>query len=289
MSKNTQKRLGRGFDSLFPKIDATIINNNKIIQEIPLSAIQNNSEQPRKDFPLKELAELAQSIQNKGVLQPIILRLKSKDKYEIVAGERRWRASKIAGLKKIKAIVYDIPVNELREIALIENIQRIDLNPIETAIAYHSLLEKNSLTQETLAKKLGKNRASIAGYLRLLSLPQEITNDIINKKISVGHAKCLLSLPNSKEQKYFAQLIINKKLSVRELEKAIKKVNLTSKLAIKAKPKLLDDNSLKQSQELLSDFLQTNIAIQEGSKKGVIAIQFYNKDDLQRIVKKITN
>jgi ParB family chromosome partitioning protein len=287
MAKNKNKGLGKGFDALFPKKNLEIINNQSIIQEVPLNFIQNNPEQPRKQFALQELEELAQSIQNKGVLQPIILREKAKDQYEIIAGERRWRASKIAGLQKIKAIIYNIPTTELREIALIENIQRSDLNPIEEAAAYHSLLEKNSLTQESLAKKLGKSRASITNSLRLLSLPQKIIDNITSKKISVGHAKCLLSLENPSEQTYFGNLIIEKNLTVRDLEKELKSKTKQPKKKSQNK-ELLENNLIRQSRELLSDFLQTNVKIQQTGNKGAIAIQFYNQSDFQRILEKIT-
>ena len=278
MSK--KKGLGKGFDALFPKGEI-ILKEHKAIQEIPLAFIHNNPDQPRKDFPLQELEELANSIKIKGILQPIIVRKKSQKTYEIVAGERRWRASKIAGLKKIKAIVYNVPLGELREIALIENIQRMDLNPIEEAIAYHSLLEKNSLTQEQLAKKVGKKRASIANILRLLSLPSSITNGIIQKKISVGQAKCLLSLSEEKEQEYFLELIIKKNLTVRELELAIKK-NKKTKSKKKRETFIQDEHK-----EALIDFLQTNIEIRQAGSKGAIVIQFYNQKDFQRILEKI--
>ena len=282
MGKNTG--LGRGFDSLFPKREEIgDINSQKIIQEIPLKFIHNNPEQPRKNFSLPQLEELAQSIQNKGILQPIILREKEKNKYEIVAGERRFKASKIAGLEKIKAIVYNIPLAELREISLIENIQRADLNPIEEAIAYHSLLEKNSLTQEELAKRLGKNRASITNYLRLLSLPQKIIDDIITNKISVGHAKCLLSLSDVQQQEFFCKLVINQNLTVRALEQTIKKSTQNKKKKIS-----LTSTLFSQQREFLIDFLQTNITIQETGEKGSINIQFYNQKDFQRIIEKIT-
>lgn len=282
INKTPTKGLGKGFKSLFPQINKDLEEGN-IIQEIEINSIIANSEQPRKYFSLPEIEGLSQSIKNKGVIQPIILRTKNSVTYEIIAGERRWRAAKIAGLKKIKAIVHSIPDSEVREIALIENIQRKDLNPIEEAIAYQSLLEEKKLTHDDLAKKVGKNRATITNLLRLLTLPKTIIDSIINEKITTGHAKCLLSLDNEKEQKKFNNLIIEKKLSVHGLEKELKKNN-NNKDRISTKKDLF-----KEQQEIITNVLQTNTKIIKSNKVGEIIIQFYNKEDLNRIVEIISN
>ena len=295
--KNQAKKksgLGKGFESLFPKLDPNIGNlNKKFIQEIPLENITNNPDQPRKNFSLIDLEELAQSIQSKGIIQPIILRVKGLDKFEIIAGERRWRAAKIAGIKEIKSIVYNIPETEIREMALIENIQRKDLNPIEEATCYHSLLEENSLTHDELARKVGKNRSTITNLLRLLTLPKNIIDDIVTKKLTMGHAKCLLSLDKTEEQIFFKNLILDKQMSVRELEKEIKKKQITpdsnEKIAILQDDKrLLTQSQLEEYQEKLTNIMQTNVQISEKKRGGSVSIHFYSQQDLHRIISILT-
>ena len=286
--------LGKGFNSIFPNLDSNIDDiNKKFIQEIPLENIANNPDQPRKNFSLIELEELAQSIQSKGIIQPIILRVKGLDKFEIIAGERRWRAAKIAGIKKIKSIVYNIPENEIREMALIENIQRKDLNPIEEAACYHSLLEENSLTHDELARKVGKNRSTITNLLRLLTLPKNIIDDIVAKKLTMGHAKCLLSLDKTEEQIFFKNLILDKQMSVRELEKEIKRKQINpdsnEKIAILQDDKrLLTQSQLEEYQEKLTNIMQTNVQISEKKKGGSVSIYFYTEQDLHRIMSVLT-
>ena len=289
--KTVNKGLGKGFNALFPNSDQDFHYINKtIVQEIPLTQIVNNPNQPRRKFPLVELEELAQSIRNKGIIQPIILRAKDASSFEIIAGERRWRAAKMAGLIKVKSIVYNVPEKEVREIALIENIQRKDLNPIEEAATYHSLLEEKYLTHEELARKVGKNRSTITNLLRLLALPQEIIEDIINESITIGHAKYILALKTTKEMLNIKDLIITKKLSVRETEREIKKLHNLQKKKLGDNIKVKkQDNLFKEYQDNLANILLTNVEIKDEMKGGKILIQFYNKEDLQRIVKIVSN
>ncbi len=293
IKNNTAKKkngLGKGFESLFPKLDSNIGDiNKKFIQEVPLENITNNPEQPRKNFSLKGLEELAQSIQSKGVIQPIVLRTKGLNSFEIIAGERRWRAAKMAGMKKIKSIVYNIPENEVREMALIENIQRKDLNPIEEAVSYHSLLEENSLTHDELARKVGKNRSTITNLLRLLTLPKDIIDDIIAEKLTMGHAKCLLSLGQTEAQIFFKNLILEKQLSVREVEIEIKKQQIRpdsnkKNLNSQSDKKLFTQSQMEEYQEKLTNIMQTNVQISEKKRGGLVSIHFYNEQDLHRIM-----
>ena len=295
-NKDNKKKggLGKGFESIFPKLDSNIDDiNKKFIQEIPLENIKEiplenivgNPNQPRKNFSLKELEELAQSIQSKGVIQPIILRAKGLHSFEIIAGERRWRAAKIAGIKKIKSIVYNIADNEIREMALIENIQRTNLNPIEEAACYHSLLEENSLTHDELARKVGKNRSTITNLLRLLTLPKNIIDAVIAEDLTTGHAKCLLSLEKTEDQIFFKNLILEKQLSVREVEKEIKKRKTTFHLnEKKSRFNSLTESQTNEYQEKLTNAMQTNVKISGKNKGGLISISFYSEEDLHRII-----
>lgn len=214
-SKVTKGGLGKGLSALIP----TGPERERLL-EIPIDEINPNPYQPRKSLGEESLEELANSIRQHGLLQPIIVR-KVDDRYEIVAGERRYRAAKMAGLQKVPAIVKEVSDEESMEYALIENLQREDLNPIEAASALKLLMERFGLTQEEVADKIGKNRSTVANLLRLLKLPEEIQNMVSEGKISMGHARALLSLDNPEEQKKLALEIVNRSLSVREVEKEV--------------------------------------------------------------------
>ncbi len=211
--------LGKGLEAIFGELNE-LEKDNKVIA-ISLEIIEKNPFQPRENFDDKGIKELAESIKEKGIIQPIIVR-EHEDKYQIVAGERRFLAAKLAGLKSIPAIVKNISDEESAEIALIENVQRKDLNPIEEALAYRRLIDKFGYTQEELAKKIGKDRVTITNSLRLLNLPGEIIEKLKSGLISAGHARAILSLKNENEQKVLANEIVKRKLSVREAEKAAK-------------------------------------------------------------------
>jgi len=226
-----KRGLGKGLGALIPtdldvmaeltQAEETVPNDNKIV-EIKIDLIEPNKYQPRKVFQQEALEELAKSIKEHGLVQPIVVR-KAGDKFELVAGERRWRAAKLAGLEKIPALIKDFNLQETTEIALIENIQREDLNPLEEASAYQLLLDEFKLTQEELAKKVGKSRPYIANTLRLLSAPTEIQQHVIEGKLTAGHARALLPLPPA-GQIQLAEKIIKENLSVRETEAIVKSV-----------------------------------------------------------------
>jgi len=265
--------LGRGLDALIPSTGGGV-------QEVPLSRIEPNPEQPRKNFREEALEELASSIREKGVLQPVILRKGEKGRYFLIAGERRWRAAKIAGLRNIPAIIKETSTSESLELALIENIQRDDLNPIETAEAFHRLMEEFRYTQEDLSRRVGKERATVANYLRLLKLPVEIKKLVNDGEISMGHARAILSLPTKKTQIDIARQVIKKGLSVRETEALCKKV--LSPPAKKGRPR--KDPNIRALEERLSNSLGTKVKLTYRGKKGKIEIEYYSLDELDRIL-----
>lgn len=284
------KGLGRGLGSLLgifdeeekveiKKVEEIKVDNDKKdgVVGIDMALIDNNPNQPRKNFDANAIKELAQSIKEYGVIQPIILK-PNKDRYVIVAGERRFRASKVAGLKVIPAIIRNYTEQEVQEIALLENIQREDLNPIECAKAMKELINNYGWTQEFLADKLGKSRPVVANYLRLLNLCPEVIEMIESGKLSAGHARSLVVVENPEVQIRLAKQAVSKKITVRDMEKAVKEVNNPTP----KKKKLL---SLE-----LTDFINnmqkkfsTKVGIQGNEKRGRIYIDYYNADDLDRI------
>ena len=285
---NNQKRraLGRGLEELFnnevldySSVEEKIISEtkNEEIQNVRLDELRSNPYQPRKNFDEEALQELANSIKEHGVFQPIIVK-KSIKGYEIIAGERRVKASKLAGLTEIPAIVRDFNDTQMMEIALLENLQREDLNAIEEASAYKKLQETLALTQEELAKRLGKSRSHITNMIGLLTLPQGIQDYIIQDKISMGHARVLSKLEDSNKQEELAQKIINEGLSVRELEDLTKSPEeFTRKRQIIKKPV---ENEYIYVQEELCERLGTKVKV----KKNKIEISFTNNNDLNRIL-----
>ena len=287
-NNNNQKRraLGRGLEELFnnevldySSVEEKIISEtkNEEIQNVRLDELRSNPYQPRKNFDEEALQELANSIKEHGVFQPIIVK-KSIKGYEIIAGERRVKASKLAGLTEIPAIVRDFNDTQMMEIALLENLQREDLNAIEEASAYKKLQETLALTQEELAKRLGKSRSHITNMIGLLTLPQGIQDYIIQDKISMGHARVLSKLEDSNKQEELAQKIINEVLSVRELEDLTKSPEeFTRKRQIIKKPV---ENEYIYVQEELCERLGTKVKV----KKNKIEISFTNNNDLNRIL-----
>ncbi len=221
MAKKTG--LGRGLDILF--LDNAVADRTNTVEFVKISQIDPKSNQPRKTFDNDALAQLADSISTHGVLQPIILRLRESGRYEIVAGERRWRASKLAGLSEIPAVIVDHDELKTAQIAIVENIQRENLNPLEEAMAYRSLAENYGMTQEEIAAQVGKSRSAIANFVRLLDLPEEVLPYLAEGKLSAGHAKALLSLKNPENVVILAKKIVENGLSVREVEKEAKKLN----------------------------------------------------------------
>lgn len=283
----TKKRrgLGKGLAALIPEEPLNNIDNNekdKIIS-IDVSSIQPNKEQPRREFTLDSLKELAESIKVHGLIQPVIVR-KIDNGYELIAGERRWRAAKIAGFKEIPCIVKDFENQKSAEIALVENIQREDLNPIEEAIAYKRLMENYNLTQEEISTVVGKSRPYVANTLRLLNLSKEVINFILEGKLSSGHGRALLQISNTSIQVKVAKEIIEKQLSVRETEKLVKGLKNKIKEKKKDNKEKKRDPFTLEIEEQLRKVLGTKVQISKGKKKGKIEIEYYSQDDLDRIL-----
>lgn len=272
------KRLGKGLDALIPSLN---IEENDQIVEVLCSEIRPNPYQPRKDFDEKTLDELAESIKEHGVIQPLIVR-KSIKGYELVAGERRLRASERAGLSKVPVVVREFTNEQVMEIALIENLQRENLNAIEIALAYEKLMKHFSLTQEELAKKVGKSRPHVANFLRLIQLPQEIQDYVSRGTLSMGHARALLAIEDDQMKIKIAQEVIKKDLSVRQIEELIK--NLTKPVPRETKEKPKKDVFITQFEERLRDTFGTSVHIKMGKKRGKIEIDFYTNEDLERIM-----
>lgn len=278
--------LGKGLGALIPEeIEKKEIKEDKKDSlMIPLNKIKTYSEQPRKFFDNENIAELAESIKNHGIIQPILLR-KNKSNYIIVAGERRFRAAKMLGLKEVPAIIKDLTENEVLEISLIENIQREDLNPIEEAIAYKKLLQEFNLTQQELSSRIGKSRVAITNTMRLLKLDERVQQYLIENVISEAHGRVLLSLENNDLQYEFAQKVIDNKLSVRDLERSIK-LFLENSNKPKKESKVVNPY-VKDVQNKLQDYFGTKVIIDDKNQKGKIAIEYYSEEDLNRILELI--
>lgn len=275
-----KKGLGRGLAALIPLEQPKIPEDfGKGILEIPTDQISTSRFQPRKDFKEDRLNELVESIKEKGILQPIIVQ-EGKKGYELVAGERRWRAAKQAGLKTVPSIVMNLSDMETLEVALIENIHRQDLNPIEEANVYQRLGAEFHLTQEEISKRVGKERSSVANFLRLLKLPIEIKKDIAEETLSMGHARALLSLPTPHEQLKLRNTIVEKGLSVREVEAKIKHM----KTGPSTPKKERGDLHLEKAQEDLKKALGTKVSIVPGKKGGKITILYHSAEELERIL-----
>ena len=295
-----KKGLGRGLDSLFGSFDEEVVSNNEgktvetkeVVKEvvvnepkqIEIGLIDRNPEQPRKIFDDEALAELASSIKNYGVIQPIIVR-EVNGRYIIIAGERRWRASRLAGMKTIPCIIKNYTEQEVSEIAIIENLQREDLNPIESAKAIKSLINQFNLTQDEVADKIGKSRPAVANTLRLLLLPEAIINLVETNKITAGHARALLAIESVAKQKEIAIQIIEKGLTVRDVENLIKIMNNPKPESVK-KEKILE---IKDFEDKMKKAFLTKVQIKGTETKGKIVIDYYSKDDLDRIYDLINN
>jgi len=286
-----KKGLGRGLSLLFGNFEGMendetvkepskieIVQENEVKKEIPIGEIDRNEKQPRKIFDEKALSELAQSIKNHGVIQPIIV-IKKNNRYMIIAGERRWRAARLAGLKTIPAVVREYTEQEISEIAIIENLQREDLNPIESAKAIQNLINEYNLTQEEVSDKIGKSRSAVTNTLRLLTLPEALIELVETNKISAGHARALITVEDKELQLRLAKEVYTRKLSVRDLERLIKELTKPKKHKLQQEKSL----ELKDFEEKLNKKFYTKVSIQGGNKKGKIIIEYYNNEDLERI------
>ena len=271
--------LGKGLDALFstPLIEESVKDTEELVKKLKINEVEPNKEQARKLFDEEAIEDLANSIKEYGVIQPIIVSKKS-NYYEIVAGERRWRASKKAGLAEIPAIIRDDNEQKNKEISLIENIQREDLNPIEKARGIKQLMEEYNLTQQKVAEKLGKSRSSIANTVRILNLDKRVINLALEGKLTEGHCKSLMAIDDSERQYKMAQYIIESGDSVREAEKKMKIRKKTSKKNDKYLPIYRD------IEESFRGFFGTKVKLDAGERKGKIIIQYSSNDDLERIL-----
>ena len=273
------KRLGKGLDALIPSL--SVKEDDKVI-EIPLNQLRANPYQPRKSFEEDAIRELAESIREHGVVQPIIVRSVLKG-YEIIAGERRFRASQFCGNTTIPAVVRTYSDQQVMEIALIENLQRENLNAMEIAVAYQGLMDQFKLTQEELSLKVGKSRSHIANFLRLLSLPEEVKDDVSRGTLSMGHARALAGLKDIEIIKDLAKQCIDHEWSVRQLEDAVQQLDRSKKLKTKAQIKKRDPY-IDEVEEFLRERYKTTVKIKPNKDKGKIEIAYYNQQDLQRLL-----
>lgn len=273
--------LGKGLGALIPDIEK---EDRKNFFSCGIEEITPSRYQPRKGFDEAKLTELANSIKEKGIIEPLIVR-KTDGGYELIVGERRWRAAQRAGIKEVPVIVRDVTTAEAMELALIENLQREDLNPLEEAEAYKRLMEEFHYTQEELAKRIGKDRATVANAVRLLKLPQEIKDYLADESISSGHARTLLGLNSPEEQKMACAKIIKRSFSVRETERLVRRLNAQRpKRDMDVKPASEEELHLGFLEETLKKFLGTQVRIPKKGRKGKIEIEFYSEEDLERII-----
>jgi len=274
------RRLGRGLDALLPSLDVT--DEDKVVQ-IPLGELRANPYQPRKTFSEESIGELAASIREHGVLQPIIVR-KALKGYEIIAGERRFRAAQLCGLETIPAVVREFSDRQGMEIALIENVQREDLNAIEIATAYQNLIDQFQYTQEELSARVGKSRSHIANFLRLLTLPQEIKDHVSRGTLSMGHARAIAGVQNEALQKELAQQAVRSRWSVRELEAAIQNLAQKKEANPKKPKRPAPDPFIEQAEARLREAYRTSVKIRHQKTKGFIEIAYYSVEDLERLL-----
>lgn len=284
-----KKGLGKGLGSLFGEQDIAeaasdnIISSRGDINNIKMSLIEPNKKQPRRSFDEEKINALSQSIKEHGVIQPIIITPSENGMYKIVAGERRWRAAKKAKLKEIPALIRDYNDEQVAQIALIENLQRENLNPIEEAIGYNLLMEEFNFTQETISQRVGKSRSAVANSLRLLSLDKDIQKLIISGSLSSGHARAVLSVEDNELRKALSKRIIEDSLNVRQAEALAKQLQKKTPPK-KTKEKTPYDIEIENLQNRLSSSMGTKVKITHTPKKGKIEIEYYGNDDLERIL-----
>lgn len=275
--------LGRGMDALFVDNSAEELDNGKNVITLRLRDIEPNKNQPRQFFDDDALSELADSIREHGVLQPLIVRPMPDNSYQLVAGERRWRASRLAGLTEVPVIVRALTDSEVAVIALIENLQRENLNPIEEAEGISRLIEEYGFTQEQAAGKLGKSRSALTNTLRLMALPERVRGLVSDDFLSAGHARTLLGLNDKSKIEETAEEIITKKLSVRETEKLVKQLNSVSKTS--QKPKKQRDTIYDEVELSLSGVLGRKVTVKESGTGGKLEFEFFDKEDLMKLAK----
>ncbi len=267
-------------NALFTQVD---VDERDPVSEAELSELRPNPYQPRKNFDDESLRELSESIRQHGVVQPLVVR-KSIRGYEIVAGERRFRAAKLAGLERVPIVVKEFTDEQMMEIALVENLQREDLNPMEVAHAYQKLMKHLSITQEELAERVGKSRPHVANFLRLLQLPPDIQDDVSRGTLSMGHARALLGLKDPDLMKKLAEKVIKEQASVRQLEEWVQQLNQTAPKKEKPARPAESSPKIKRYEEMLQEAFSTPVRIKHGRKKGRIEIEYYSEKELERLV-----
>ena len=277
------KGLGRGLDALIPTYQNEQTNEQSGIIHISIDQVKANKDQPRKNFAPEKIKELSDSIKIHGIIQPILV-VENNGTYTIVAGERRYRAAVSAGLKEIPVIIKEFTQEEVLQIALIENIQREDLNSIEEALAYKQLMDTYTMTQEQISEKIGKSRTAVANTLRLLGLSDKIQKYIIDKQLSAGHARAILSLQDSNAQEAFAAYILENQLSVRESEKASKDFQLKRKKSPPKKKYISKEPYIIDIEDTLCQRFGTKVSIVSRGVKGKIELEYYSNEDLERLI-----
>jgi ParB family chromosome partitioning protein len=290
--------LGKGLGALIPSEVASSDSGPLTLLELPVSVISTNPNQPRKGFDEEALASLTASVRELGVLQPVLVRPLADDKYELIAGERRWRAAKRAGLPSLPAIVREVDDTTSLEQALVENLHRADLNALEEAAAYQQLIEDFHLTHDQVAARVGKSRAAVSNTLRLFQLPPAIQKLVANGQLSAGHARALLGTPDRAYQEQLARRAVGESLSVREVEEAVRTRGELAEATAAAAPAgapttdatvhKLRAPGLLELEELFSQFLDTRVSVTAGPKRGRVVIDFADLEDLERIYRRIT-
>ena len=277
----SQKGLGRGLGALLGDFtEAT--PEDSALKMLPLHRVEPNPEQPRQDFDEEELAALAESIRLHGIIQPLTVRKLASGYYQIIAGERRWRACRMAGLSEVPAVVIQADDRKAKELALIENLQRQDLNSVEEALGYQSLMDEFGLTQEETAQRVGKSRSAVANSLRLLGLEEKVLEMLRTGAITAGHAKAILMLKSEKKQLEAAQKIANLGLSVRQAELLCK--NMAREQPSKKEPAVIQVDYVKECEKSLSKHLGRGVKIVNGKRKGRFELEFYGQEDLQTLL-----
>jgi len=277
--------LGRGLDVLIPGVEASDLGSSDFFY-CDVDAIRPNPYQPRRVFAEEELKNLADSIRSSGILQPLMVRPASSG-YELIVGERRWRSARLAGLKKVPVVVKDVSAAEMLELALVENIQREDLNPMEKAEAYHRLMAEFGLTQEKAAKRLGQDRSTVANFLRLRGLPKEIQDDIVSNTLTMGHARALLGAETKSQQKTAWRQIVTKQLSVRAAEALVKRLKTKEGKTKQSKHASSEDIYFQSLADDLTRLLGAKVRIVRTGRAGKLEIEFYGNDDLGRLVDRL--
>ncbi|MBP3273564.1 MAG: ParB/RepB/Spo0J family partition protein [Butyrivibrio sp.] len=298
-AKSAKRGLGKGLDSIIPaKIPTTKREDEEVssskakpadgqVQNLKITEVEPNKDQPRKTFNEDDLLELADSIKQHGIITPLLV-TKRNGMYMIVAGERRWRAARKAGLKEVPAVVKNLTDEEIAEIAIIENLQRVGINPIEEAFAFKQLIDNHGYTQDQVAEKISKSRVYVTNSMRLLKLTKKVQDMVIGEMLTAGHARALLSITNEADQEEIAQQVFDSNLSVRETEKLVKNLGKTTKKKTQTKANPSIDAVYADVSEKCKQALGTKVEVtSKGDGVGVIQIEFYNNDDLEKIINRL--